>query len=405
VIHIPANIIDKADVLIGSADRISNKPTKIFHEPRMNFLSELSRRLLGMPQIRDLPDVATFAYWCRRANILKLSANYSDKQFLNMGLGLTFHICPANVPVNFAFSMAFGLLSGNTCVLRLPSKETPADALLVEAIRDQIEASDGGGVGQALMLMRFERNDDVNRFWMSLADGRVIWGGDETVKYMRTFPTKARSREVSFSDRYSICIIEPCSILRMSGNEINQFCEALYKDIYLMDQFACSSPQLIAWVGKSHDVLSAQHKLWPIFVEYASKKYSLEPIQAMDKYVEACQLAVENQHIKKIIRHKNMLYRVGLDRIVTHQEEFRGHFGIVHEVAISELDQIASVITEAYQTLTVQGIDGDRLKDFITHHQLRGIDRIVPVGQALDMGILWDGYDIIKSLSRNIVIS
>jgi len=31
---------------------------------------------------------------------------------------------------------------------------------------------------------------------------------------------------------------------------------------------------------------------------------------------------------------------------------------------------------------------------------LSGIDRIVPVGKALDMDVTWDGYDIVRSLSR-----
>ena len=35
---------------------------------------------------------------------------------------------------------------------------------------------------------------------------------------------------------------------------------------------------------------------------------------------------------------------------------------------------------------------------------LEGIDRIVPVGRAVEMDIWWDGYDIISSLSRRIDI-
>jgi hypothetical protein len=34
---------------------------------------------------------------------------------------------------------------------------------------------------------------------------------------------------------------------------------------------------------------------------------------------------------------------------------------------------------------------------------LRGIDRVVPVGRAIDMGLVWDGYDIVTSLSREII--
>jgi hypothetical protein len=32
------------------------------------------------------------------------------------------------------------------------------------------------------------------------------------------------------------------------------------------------------------------------------------------------------------------------------------------------------------------------------------VDRIVPIGQALDIGLYWDGYDIIPSLTKTIEI-
>ena len=28
---------------------------------------------------------------------------------------------------------------------------------------------------------------------------------------------------------------------------------------------------------------------------------------------------------------------------------------------------------------------------------MHGIDRIIPIGQALNINLIWDGYDIIKS--------
>ena len=37
-------------------------------------------------------------------------------------------------------------------------------------------------------------------------------------------------------------------------------------------------------------------------------------------------------------------------------------------------------------------------------NNLRGIDRIVPIGQALDIGFEWDGYDLNKILSRVIAL-
>ena len=33
-----------------------------------------------------------------------------------------------------------------------------------------------------------------------------------------------------------------------------------------------------------------------------------------------------------------------------------------------------------------------------------GIDRVVPIGQALNFDTLWDGYDLIRMLTRTVVI-
>ena len=41
-------------------------------------------------------------------------------------------------------------------------------------------------------------------------------------------------------------------------------------------------------------------------------------------------------------------------------------------------------------------------KDFLKNNNLFGVDRVVPIGQAMDINIVWDGYDVVKSLSRAI---
>jgi hypothetical protein len=38
--------------------------------------------------------------------------------------------------------------------------------------------------------------------------------------------------------------------------------------------------------------------------------------------------------------------------------------------------------------------------NFVNKNSLKGIDRIVPIGQGLNMNVYWDGYDITQSLSR-----
>ena len=67
---------------------------------------------------------------------------------------------------------------------------------------------------------------------------------------------------------------------------------------------------------------------------------------------------------------------------------------------ILDKNKIKSCINNKYQTLTYFGLSKDILKNFILKNNLEGIDRIVPIGQALDISFFWDGYDINKILSR-----
>ncbi|WVN42735.1 acyl-CoA reductase [beta proteobacterium MWH-UniP1] len=400
VIHIPDNLSQKIEFLLGSSDAISNEPIEIFSEQRVAFLAQLSRLLLADPVGKSMPDIAAFAYWCRQANLERMRERYDPKSRLQMGLGLTFHICPANVPVNFAFSMAFGLLSGNSCVLRLPSKPSATIDLLASAIQKQLNEPCYQHLRQDLVLMRFDRDDEIVKFLISIADGRIIWGGDETVAHMRSFPSKPRSREVAFPDRYSLCLLEPVCILEMGKQAFDRFCFALYNDIYLMDQSACSSPQLIAWIGEPKEVEAAQRKLWPEVVKIARQKYPLQAVHVIDKFTAVCRNSIANLGVQSIERNTNVLYRIQLSFLDKHQDECRGYFGTIHEVVLPHLDALAPIVSERYQTLTVQGIDHTVIRQWITRNRLRGIDRVVPVGRALDMSILWDGYDLIGSLSR-----
>ena len=46
------------------------------------------------------------------------------------------------------------------------------------------------------------------------------------------------------------------------------------------------------------------------------------------------------------------------------------------------------------------GLDPDEIRSVVLKNRLRGIDRITPVGKAMDIGVIWDGYDLVRMLSR-----
>lgn len=67
-------------------------------------------------------DIATFRFWRRKSALLREKEKYDDLSF-RLGKGIVFHSTPSNVPVNFSFSFASGLLAGNANIVRLPAKD------------------------------------------------------------------------------------------------------------------------------------------------------------------------------------------------------------------------------------------------------------------------------------------
>jgi len=403
VIHIPEDIKKKISFLIGKANQVSNAPVVVFDESRTKFLSDLSRELLNYPDIRQYPDVATFAFWCRSSNLNKIIKNHRTSR-LRVGLGMVYHNSPSNVPVNFAFSLAFGLLSGNTNVVRLSSKESDSALIILNVISELLATKKYSEIRKSISIIRFDRDDEVNKFWMSVADGRVIWGGDETVSKMRSFQCKPRSREIVFPDRFSLCVINANKIVKVSESDLKNICQNLFNDVYIMDQNACTSPQLFNWVGNDSTIKKAKDRLWPEFSKYIRQIHSLEPIQYMNKYVDACRNALSNDNVKSVKHENNLLFNIELSHFNDKQQDQRGYFGTIHEISIKNLNELAAIIDDRCQTLTYFGFDNKELKNFIVSNQLHGIDRIVPIGRSLDMDVIWDGYDIINHLSRTIDI-
>ncbi len=85
-------------------------------------------------------------------------------------------------------------------------------------------------------------------------------------------------------------------------------------------------------------------------------------------------------------------------------EELRGRFGLFYEMELENLEAIFDRISEKVQTCVTFGVSGEMLAKRLADCQVRGVDRIVPVGQAMDIGVYWDGYDVIGSLSRGLVV-
>jgi hypothetical protein len=386
--------------MIGELSQLdSMHPSKPFSEDVILFLNELSNTLIKTKESRNFPDVITFAYWCRKSNITQLSKEYIHVQN-RIGLGLVFHITPANVPVNFAFSFVFSLLAGNSNVIRIPSKNYPQIDIICDAIKQLFIEERFKNIAQNTLLVKYPHSKEINSFFSSKCNARIVWGGDSTINQIRESKIPARSLDIGFADRYSFSIIDPTSLKTCTEKELIRLAENFYNDTYLMDQNACSSPHLIVWKkSNKSDSNSEKNRFWNAVHQIAQQKYQLDSIRVIDKLTLMCSDAI-NHPINSVTTTSNYLHQIKLTSVPNTIVNLSGNSGYFYEVDIAELNELAPLIETKIQTITYYGLKKEEILNFILNNYLIGVDRIVPVGKALEIGLTWDGYDLIYTLSR-----
>jgi hypothetical protein len=362
-------------------------------------LAAVSQVLLKDTTAKAYPDVITFAFWCRKANVEAMKSKYDVD--LRLGRGVLFHITPSNVPVNFAYSLAAGLLSGNLNIVRVPTKEFPQVEIIAKAFQKVLETAEFNLLSPYVVLVRYERDAEINRYLSSLCDVRIIWGGDHAIDEIRRAPLNPRSFDLTFADRYSICAINAVAYLK--AEDPVRIARDFYNDTYLFDQNACTAPHLVIWTGANDDIVIAKERFWGELHKIMSQQYSFQPVQAVDKLTAFYGSAVAID-VKLVKMPDNLIMRVDLGQLVTGIENYRCPGGYFAEYAVENLTEIIPVVNRKYQTLSYYGFDLKDLRQLVTGSGISGIDRIVPIGKTMDFSLNWDGYDLISTLSRKIAI-
>ena len=291
---IQLNKINGIEVIAGNSNLI-DKPDIPFNEDSIEFLSDLSNHTRKSPNSKIHSDLATFAFWSRKKNILNYMKQYSALQN-RIGRGLIFHISPSNVPLNFAYSFIFGLLSGNSNIVRVPSKIFPQLDNLILLINDVLNEKKHKNIFSKTAFIRYAKSSHLTDELSLLCDLRLIWGGDNTINQIRQSQLNPKSFEITFSDRYSFGIINADYFLDQDDASKKRLYENFYNDTFLMDQNACSSPHLVVWTGDK--ISDAQKVFWEgLDILVKNKEYEIESIMAMEKHLELCRIIMEIEYI------------------------------------------------------------------------------------------------------------
>ena len=388
--------------LVGDKDVLASmgsvRPLPIFSEEALSFLEGISRCLMASREAKAYPDLMTFAFWCRRASLRQMAKGCGGEG-LRLGRGVAFHIPPSNVAMNFAYSFAAALLAGNASVVRLPSRDFPQVELLCRCMEEVLQQEPR--LRPYVCLVRYGHEKAINDELSLLADVRLIWGGDKTIETIRQSPLGPGAREITFPDRFSLLVMGAAEYLR--AEDKGRIAEDFYNDTYLTDQNACTSPRLIFWLGEQ--IPEAQASFWQNARDCLQKKgYKVSALQAIDKLECFCCLAAE-QEARLFRGEYNVIFRVQLKEITGSLQAHMGNSGYFLEYAGRELQELLPLCRDKRcQTLSYYGVEKEKLAEFVRRACPRGIDRIVPLGRTMDFSLMWDGIDLIGSMSKMVMV-
>lgn len=402
-INLDKGLLKKVKYLTGSADtveKITSVPAMIpFDDRIIDFLNDVSKEIMSDRRSRAFSDVITFGFWIRKGSTLKLKERFEFKDnAFHVGKGVAFHIAPSNVPVNFAYSLVTGLLNGNANVVRVPSKEFPQVTILTDAFNKALLRHTD--MKPYVICVRYERNKEINDMFSSVADVRIVWGGDKTIEELRKSPLPPRSGEITFADRYSIAVIDSDKYLCMVDKR--KIAEDFYNDTFFSDQNACTSPRIIVWMG--NQIEKAKKEFWETEQDIAEEKYTFQPIQGVNKLTQCFMASVALDGVKVVPHNDNLIVRIAVSEITDAIKDYCGNSGFFYEFDCEDISLIKPVCNDK-RCQTIAYIGDKEMVIPLLQAGVKGIDRVVPIGKTMDFDLIWDGYNLPAVLTRAVVLS
>lgn len=397
-------VLKEVTYLVGNDEIVASLndtcPKHPFDDSVVDFLNALSKTLMKSREAKAYPDVITLGFWMRKSSVLALKERFEDESsdIIKIGRGVAFHIAPSNVPVNYAYSLLTGLLTGNANVVRVPSKDFPQVSIINRAINEVIE--EYPDMKKYICLVRYGRDQKVNDLFSSLADARIIWGGDNTIAEIRKSPLGPRAGEIAFADRYSLAVIDSEKYLTVSDKE--RLAEEFYNDTYLSDQNACTSPRLVVWMGEKKK--EAKELFWKFEHDLVKRKYQFQPIMGINKLTSSYLVAAakEGTHIEK--HEDNYIVRVNVPEVRPELMELKDNSGFFFEFDCDDILEIRDFCNNTHcQTIGFLGEKKAIMPLLVSG--IKGVDRVVSIGKTMDFDFIWDGYNLVERLTRTIKVN
>jgi hypothetical protein len=375
----------------------------------VDFIDAVSKAVLLDPAFRKMPEMMAVAHWMRRAHILELGRAFEERRGDRVWLarGVVVHFAPTNVDSIFLYSWFISMLLGNGNVVRLSARRGEQVDLLLATINSLCAQERFQPIADRSLILSYEHDDELTRTLSEACHARILWGGDDTVQRLRAIPVNPLAIELAFANRFSLAMIDAAAVTRADEATVRGLAGCFYNDAYWFDQMACSAPRLVIWVGEDNTCRRAQSAFWPALSHEIDRRGLVyDEMIGLNKLVSAYKSAATGFADRIEADVTSALSRVHL--MSTAGPEFRQiecGGGLFFEIELPRLDQLACLVTERDQTLSYFGFERAQLEQFARTLPTRAVDRIVPIGSALDFSTVWDGSNLFEVLSREVEVT
>jgi hypothetical protein len=395
----------------GSIDGFLNekKLRKPFSLIAVKFVECFSKSILKEGSLKMYPDIVSLGFWMRRSNIKKLESEFEEKQQISnssvvkVPVGTVVHFAPSNVDTIFIYSLFLSFLLGNKNIVRVSSKPSEQKDILVNLINRILCQPEFSTIKNDICIVNYLHSQEISGYLSQNADLRVIWGGDDAVNEISSMPLLPRANEIKFANKYSIALIDSNSLGDLKSTEFELLIKHFVNDSFWFSQQGCSSPRSVYWLN-SVDNLNEIEKFWEAVAGKAKKLFP-DLIVAADvvNKIVASNMMVANHEGYKILTNTEMLTRVQDPGRGGHNDfkEYHCGSGLFVEEYLSEISDLIGVVGRDTQTISYFGFEVESLKNKLLQYNILP-DRVVPLGKSLEFSTVWDGYDLLESMTRSV---
>lgn len=395
--------VELAEILAGLQRPETGTPAP-FSDAIVQFCAEFSRGLFQDAEAKRYPELQALAFWMRKAELVRLREEFArldTAQTVRAPRGLVFHIPPANVDTIFIYSWLVSVLTGNRNIIRLSPQASPQTEIICRVFNHGLESADTG-LRRNTAMLRYGHEREITEAISAACDVRVLWGGDATIQTIRSIPLPPHATELTFPDRYSFAVLHAGRYLAADAARRQRLAEEFYNDTFWFDQMACSSPRLVLWHGEPAAAEAASGEFLTLLEAHtAHKGYQVQPQTRLDRFTFSCRAVLDDRASR--YQDLDQITILGVDGFQQLSREHCGG-GLLFQLRISALQELVPFVQRRDQTMTYFGFEPAELRAFAAELNGRGVDRIVPTGQALNFHRFWDGYDLLQELTRHVYI-